>query len=450
MNKNKNKAIVFAFGRFNPPTIGHAVLINKVISHAASIGADNRIFTSASFDGIKNPIPFNEKVAFLKQLFPRGNFNTDKSLSHIHQIAKQLTKEGYTNVTFVVGSDRIEKFQQALGDYVVPVSSHKFNSEKHYPWEKFQIVSAGERDPDAEGVSGASGTKMREYVRADDFKSFLKYVPTENVTLARKIFVTVKRNLIKEDYLLEGCNDRSIFKAIFLAGGTGSGKDFIAKNILYGYGLVQINVDTAYEILMKKEKLDFKMPEHEWVRNQEVRVRSKNITNEKERLAIAGRLGLIINSTAADLQKINHLKIKLENIGYECRLLYVDTSNEISKIRNIERGQQGGRRVPEPTRRDKWLAANNNIASLAYLFGPGNYEIISNDINLNTAPAEGKKEKERHFLSLYKKFRKWTEKRPDNEICTAWLSKGHLNEFYEIGLKKYDINDRFTEIFGNQ
>ena len=449
------KAIVFAFGRFTPPTIGHAMLINKVVSWARSIGADNRIYTSASFDSARNPIPFADKVAFLKALFPQAHINSDKSAASIHQIAKQLTKEGYTNVTLIVGSDRISEFKDALGKYVVSPSDKKFDKSKHYPWKKFEIVSAGERDPDAEGVTGASGTKMREYVRNDDFKSFMSNVPTENMALARKIFMTVKRNLLKEGTerpILEGCNDRSIFKAVFLAGGPGSGKDFISNRVLKGYGLVEINSDTAFEFLMKKERLNFHMPDHDRQERDLVRGRAKNMTKEKERLALTGRLGLIINSTGDDFNQTDAIKRNLENIGYECRLLYVDTSNEVSRARNQMRGSIGGRVVPEAIRQDKWLAAHHAGKHYVNLFGEGQFDIVSNDLDLAIAPEEVKKEKEEHLLRLFKKFRKWASHRPTNAVCLDWLSKGgNLVEIYNLGVTKYnkstEINEDFTEIF---
>lgn len=444
------KAIVFAFGRFTPPTIGHAMLINKVVSYAASIGADNRIYTSASFDNERNPISYTDKVSFLRQLFPRAHINTDKSASSIHQIAKQLTKEGYNDVTLIVGSDRIEEFKDALGKYVVAATDKKFDKSKHYPWKKFDIVSAGERDPDAEGIAGASGTKMREYVRTNNFTDFMKNVPTDNTALARKIFMTVKRNLKEETErpLLEGCNDRSIFKAVFLAGGPGSGKDFVAKKILYGYGLVEINSDNAFEFLMKKNNLDLQMPDTQRIERDMVRGVAKNMTKEKERLALVGRLGLIINSTADDYNKIQTIKRNLENMGYECRLLYVDTSNEVSRARNQMRGALGGRAVPEAIRQDKWLAAHNNVQPLVRLFGEGNFEIVSNDLDLQIAPTEVKLSKEAYLLSVFKKFRKWASQRPTNAVCMNWLSKGgNLTELYNMGVRKYDINEEFAERF---
>jgi len=433
------KSIVFCFGRFSPPTIGHAMLINKVLSLAASKGADNLIFTSSSFDNDRNPLTFKDKVSFLQQLFPKASVSTNKTLTSIHQIAKYITSKGYDDVTFVVGSDRVEEFNRALGKYVVPKTDPKFDKSKHYPWDKFEIVSAGERDPDAEGIAGASGTKMRGYVRDGDFKSFMQNIPNSgsNVILARRIFNAVKSNLsnnIKEEFITEGVNDKAIFKAVFLSGGPGSGKDFILKNVLKGHGLVEINSDTAFEFLMKREVLDMKMPDSETQQRDILRGCAKNITKEKERLALIGRLGVIINSTAADVGKITYMKHKLELMGYECKLLVVKTSDDISRARNIMRGEHGGRTVPEPIRAGKWLESNGAIGPLKSLFGDSNHYEIDNNIDIRIAPPEIKEKQEATMMRIFKSIKKWVDRKASNTIANGWMeqeNKKKINEDFE-------------------
>lgn len=441
------KKIVLTFGRFTPPQVGHAKVINKVVDLAKSTGADNRIYTSASFDSKKNPIPFNEKVYFLKQLFPAANINSDKSLTNLHQILKGLVKERYTDITLVIGEDREEEFNELLGKYIRSPKAKDYDPKKHYGFNSFQVVNAGHRDPNAGGLEGASGTKMREFVTKGDFDSFAKFTPTKNIALIRKIFQTVKRNMeINEETILEGCNDRAIFKAVFICGGPGSGKDFIVRSVLYGYGLVEINSDTAFEFLMRKNNMDLKMQDAVDIRRDLIRGAAKSMTKEKERLALMGRLGLIINGTGDDYAKVEYVKKNLEDMGYETRMLAVATDDDVSRERNVMRGKLGGREVPEVIRSEKWKLAAHNIGLYQKLFG-SDFFIIDNSLDIMKALPEDKQAKEKELLALFKNFRSWSQKRPNNEYCNTWLSKGHLREFYAMGVEKFDVNEKFVQRF---
>ena len=149
-----------------------------------------------------------------------------------------------------------------------------------------------------------------------------------------------------EEMFLEGVHDKSIFKAVFLAGGPGSGKDYVLDNTLSGHGLTEINSDKAFEYLMDKKNLDMKMPESEKEARDVVRGRAKSMTELRERLALLGRNGVIINGTGDDPEKIARIKQRLEQIGYETKMIMVNTRDEVSASRNVERGQRGGRTVP--------------------------------------------------------------------------------------------------------
>jgi dephospho-CoA kinase/phosphopantetheine adenylyltransferase len=434
-----NKSIVFTFGRFNPPTTGHALLINKVVDVAASLGAENRIYASLSHDPEKNPLPHSEKVAFIKQLFPKANISTNKNAGAIHQIMPQLVKEGFKHVTFIVGSDRVPEFTELFTKYIKNKKEKGFDPKKHYDFDSFKVISAGERDPDAIDVTGISGSKMREFVRSNDFNSFMRYIPTKNVSLGRKIFAAVKRYLtpsggkkLNESILMEGCNDQAIFKAVFLAGGPGSGKDFIAKQVLYGYGLVEINSDKAFEYNLKKEHMDLRMPESELSKRNSIRARSKYTTYTKELLALKGRLGLIINGTADDYLDVKSKKEMLEAMGYETRMLYVMANNEVSSARNKMRGLLGGREIPEEIRSAKYKKSLANVKDFETLFGPNNFDLYNNNLDLQIAPLKEKEEENKKLLGLFKKIRAWADKKPTNAICQRWLSSGHLNEMYRL------------------
>ena len=121
------KKIVFTFGRYNPPTVGHAELIMYAVKLAQKTGADHRIYTSQSHDPSKNPLGPREKMAFLRQIFPGVNFVDDPAMKTAFAICKKLTDEGYEDVTFVVGDDRVAEFRSSLGKYVKPKTAKDFN-----------------------------------------------------------------------------------------------------------------------------------------------------------------------------------------------------------------------------------------------------------------------------------------------------------------------------------
>ena len=106
------KKIVFTFGRYNPPTLGHAELIMYAVKLARSKGADHRIYTSQSHDPSKNPLGPREKMTFLRQIFPGVNFVEDPRMNTAFAICKKLTDEGYEDVTFVVGDDRVQRSEE--------------------------------------------------------------------------------------------------------------------------------------------------------------------------------------------------------------------------------------------------------------------------------------------------------------------------------------------------
>tara|TARA_B100001564_G_scaffold252630_1_gene214752 strand:+ start:237 stop:1094 length:858 start_codon:yes stop_codon:yes gene_type:complete len=159
----EDKHIVFSYGRMNPPTAGHSKVVDKVHSHAQKIGANHAVIVSHSQNNKTDPLHHEHKKEYLKHIHPEVNFeHSTKEHPHFLAQLKKFHQEGHTHATMVVGSDRVKQFK-AL--------ANKYNG-KEYNYKKIHILSAGQRDPDAEGVAGISGTKMRAHASGNDYKSF--------------------------------------------------------------------------------------------------------------------------------------------------------------------------------------------------------------------------------------------------------------------------------------
>ena len=179
--------------------------------------------------------------------------------------------------------------------------------------------------------------------------------------------------------LQEGPNDPGIFKAIFLAGGPGSGKGYVAQQLgLQARGLKVINSDDAFEYLMRKRKLSFEMPPQEQPDRDAARQRAKDMTSTKQDLYLDGRLGIIIDGTAKDPNKMAKLKAELESIGYQTMMVFVNTSLRTALQRNLLRD----RKVPSDIVMQSHEQVQANKNSLADVFTP-NYVEVNNDDNAN-------------------------------------------------------------------
>tara|TARA_A100001011_G_scaffold397893_1_gene500370 strand:+ start:1925 stop:4108 length:2184 start_codon:yes stop_codon:yes gene_type:complete len=171
-SEDKSKEVVFTFGRFNPPTIGHEKLIKKVISQSSS--NNFRIYVSQSSDPKKNPLEYREKVQLMRKMFPKYGRNIifNKKVVNVFDILVDLYNQGFQKVTMVVGSDRVPEFRKLMSAYNGKKARHGF-----YEFDTINTVSAGERDPDADDVSGMSASKMRAAAAAGDLDSFSKGLP---------------------------------------------------------------------------------------------------------------------------------------------------------------------------------------------------------------------------------------------------------------------------------
>lgn len=194
ITESKETTAAFAFGRFNPPTVGHEKLINKLHSVAQEHGAHTHVVASHSEGTSKDPLPQKAKLGYIKKAAPKGVKVSGSSKEHptfLHAAAK-LHSEGHKHLIMVAGSDRVDHYDKLLHQYNNVQGKHG-----HYNFKSIKVVSAGQRDPDAEGVEGMSGTKMRAHAKAGEMKEFKSGLPKALHPHAEEIANHIKS--IKED-----------------------------------------------------------------------------------------------------------------------------------------------------------------------------------------------------------------------------------------------------------
>jgi len=190
MNEAVKSSIVISFGRFNPITVGHEKLVSKVISEAAKRKADAAIYMSHSQDSKKNPLSYIQKMQLGQKAF--GRIVKKSNARSIIEVAKELSNK-YDNLIIVVGSDRVSEFQSLLSKY----------NEMEYVFKNIEVISAGERDPDAEDVTGMSASKMRELAKKGDIGSFKSGLPNKLKSSTVDIINMVRKGMGLNDELVE-------------------------------------------------------------------------------------------------------------------------------------------------------------------------------------------------------------------------------------------------------
>ena len=175
-------AIVVSFGRFNPITVGHEKLVNRVVSEAAKRRADAAVYMSHSQDPKKNPLSYDQKISLGQKAF--GRVVKKSSAKTIIEVAKELSGK-YDDLVIVVGADRLKEFETLLNKY----------NEKEYSFKTISVVSAGERDPDADDITGMSASKMRSLASQGDLDSFKNGLPNKLKSSAKEIYDMVRKNM---------------------------------------------------------------------------------------------------------------------------------------------------------------------------------------------------------------------------------------------------------------
>ena len=377
-----SKPVVMAFGRMNPPTTGHLKLIDKVKSTAEKMGAKHTVVVSHSQDSKKNPLSSDQKIKHLKRYSSGTHFEaSSKDKPTILHHAARLHAAGHDHLVVVGGSDRVKEMHELL---------HKYNGVEgkhgHYNFKKIEVKSAGHRDPDAEGAEGMSGTKMREHAKNKDFSSFRQGVPSH----VPDHHVKDLMNDVRKGMGINEQRDRGQFKAIFVTGGPGSGKDVIIRESIAEAKAVELNVVQAFDYLADKQKLSEK-------------------TGDFRRESIRNRTPLIINGPADDKDRILYIKEELEDLGYSTMMIFVETSNEASQERNTRLS----RMMVESIRQDKWLKSKENFKLYNQLFD--NFIGFDNNESIEYI--------EEHITDMYHQINTFIDDKSENEVAFDWLEK---------------------------
>ena len=206
---------VFTFGRFNPPTTGHEKLINALAKQQSkNAGSMMYVYPSHSQNAKKDPLPHTLKIAYMRKMFPKYKSNVIVSKSRTAlEAAVELHKKGHRSIVMVVGSDRVTEFNTLLNNYNGVDSKHGF-----YGFDDIKVVSAGERDPDSEGVSGMSASKMRAAAADGNFDLFKTGVPS-TFKDSLKLYNDVRKNLgIREERDMGEMTDFETLRDLYLTG----------------------------------------------------------------------------------------------------------------------------------------------------------------------------------------------------------------------------------------
>jgi len=281
--------LTVTFGRFNPPTVGHQKLLDAA-KKAAGKGS-LRIYPSRSHDPKKNPYDPDEKIDVMKQMYPdhAGNIVNDPNSKTIFDVLKQAHEDGFSSVKIVVGGDRVKEFTKLSGDY----------NGKLYDFSDVETVSAGERDPDAEGVEGMSASKMRKAAMEDDFETYRTGIPDAIDDKTAKMMMTnlkKRMQVTKESWNLWEIAPKFDWKNLrenYIKGKIFN-VDQLVENLNTGLVGKVIRRGTNYLICVTEENVMFKS----WIRDireySEVKMKRK-MRDEKHPNTLIGTDGYLKN-----------------------------------------------------------------------------------------------------------------------------------------------------------
>ena len=253
-NKKNKGTLTIAFGRFNPPHLGHLQLMNTASTSVEGKKDDYMIIPSRSNDPKKNPLDPNTKIEIMKAMFPQhaDRIVNDGNVRTIFDVLNAANNSGYANVKIVGGADRVKEFTKLANNY----------NGKLYDFDKVDVISSGERDPDGEGVEGLSASRMRLAASENDFKAFSKGLPKDLDKEAKKqIFTAVRSSMgINEEWGIWEMAPKFDLQTL---------RENYVDNIIYKLGELVENVNTgmvgriirrgtSYVICVTENKMMFK------------------------------------------------------------------------------------------------------------------------------------------------------------------------------------------------
>jgi len=224
------QSVTVVFGRFNPPTTGHKKLLDSASNISA--GAELRIYPSRTQDPKKNPLDPSTKIEYMKKMFPKyeENIIDDDNMKSIFDVLKGADEDGFTDVTIVVGADRLGEFKNL---------ANKYNGDL-YSFDMINVVSAGERDADAEGVEGMSASKMRKAAADSDFDTFKSGIPKSlSPEETKNLFNALRKSMrvsTKESYSLWEIAPKFDFKSL---------RENYVDGVIYRIGDIVENLNTG-------------------------------------------------------------------------------------------------------------------------------------------------------------------------------------------------------------
>ena len=214
------------------------------------------------------------------------------------------------------------------------------------------------------------------------------------------------------DYINEGVYDPGIFKAFFLAGGPGSGKTFVTQSAFAGTGLKLVNSDVKFERDLRKANLSLKMPDEEKYFRDRIRQSAKEFAGKQMDTYLKGRLGMIVDSTARDYPSIQRQYNLLRNIGYDCYMIFVNTSLDVA----LERNRTRSRSIPEYIVQKSWKGVQANMGAFQKVFGHSKMLIVDNN--------KDDKELVTQTLNTASRFiRSRLRSKPETQIAMSWIKR---------------------------
>ena len=211
-----------------------------------------------------------------------------------------------------------------------------------------------------------------------------------------------------KEILQEGVYDPTIFKGIFLAGGPGSGKSYVAHNTTGGHGFKMVNSDDIFEKMLKDKGLKTTPEDIYSDKGQKIRLKAKALLKKKKQMYINGRLGLIIDGTGKDYEKIKKQSERLRDVGYDTMMIFVNTSLEVA----LQRNEKRKRTLPMEQVIEMWKGVQKNIGHFQSYFKSNNFLIVDN----NDAGEDV-------LSKVWKKVMKLAKQKPQNKIAAQWIKQ---------------------------